>query len=172
MKTERKPTSSSKHTWWMEPLALSVSLALPHTHPTHCQQATGAHYNFGVNCGGGMRHISSEGSISLTTAAIIGMDLVGPRYAVTERDNWNREAKPDELPKLRYISDIFWGFYLRSNPNPKNLRYYIATHVLNDATVTLVARALSNVGAKDLSEWPGNSFELGSEEMAALVGEY
>jgi hypothetical protein len=102
--------------------------------------------------------------------AIIGMDLVGPRYAVTERHNWNREADPDELPKLRYISDIFWGFYLRSNPSPEKLRYYIATHVLNDVTVALVARALSNVGAKDLSEWPGNSFELGSEELSALVG--
>jgi hypothetical protein len=117
-----------------------------------------------------MRQIPSNRSISLTIAAIIGMDLVGPRYAVTERDSWNREAKPDELPKLQYISDIFWGFYLRSNSNPKNLRYYIATHVLNDATAALVARALSNVGAKDLSEWPGTSFELGSEEMAVLVG--
>lgn len=98
------------------------------------------------------------------------MDLVGPKFAVTERNNWNREANTAELPSLRHMSDVFWGFYLRSNPDPKNLRYYIATHVVNDAAVALVARALSRVGVNDLSEWPGNSFELGSEELAALVG--
>lgn len=98
------------------------------------------------------------------------MDLVGPKYAVTERNNWNREANIAELPSLRHMSDIFWGFYLRSNADPKNLRYYIATHVVNDIAVALVARALSSIGIKDLSDRPGNSFELGSEDLAALVG--
>lgn len=115
---------------------------------------------------------AQAGNNALTAAAIIGIDLVGPKYAVTERNNWNREADLDELPSLRYMSDIFWGFYPRNNPNPKNLRYYIATHVLNDAAVSLVACALNNVGVKDLAEWPGNTFGLGSEELAALVCRY
>ncbi|KAJ4308566.1 hypothetical protein N0V94_009305 [Neodidymelliopsis sp. IMI 364377] len=116
--------------------------------------ATGAYYNFGINSGG----------------AIIGMDLVSPRYAVTERHNWNREAAPNELPALRYMSDIFFGYWRRITSNPKNLRYYIATHVVNDDTVKLVARALKNNKMDDLSEWPGVTFEMDSDEWAALVG--
>jgi hypothetical protein len=102
--------------------------------------------------------------------AIIGMDLLSPKYAVTERDNWDREATPNELPALRYISDIFWGYWRRSTSTPKNLRYYIATHVVNDDTVKLVSRALKNSEMDDLSEWPGKTFEMDSEEWAALLG--
>jgi hypothetical protein len=100
------------------------------------------------------------------------MDLVSPRYAVTERHNWNREAASNELPALRYMSDIFFGYWRRITSNPKNLRYYIATHVVNDDTVKLVARALKNNKLDDLSEWPGVTFETDSEEWAALVGKF
>lgn len=98
------------------------------------------------------------------------MDLLGPKYAVTQRDSWNREANPDELPALRHISDMYWAYWRRLASNPKNLHYYIATHVVNDNTVKLVARALENIKMNDLSEWPGITFKMGSEEWAALVG--
>jgi hypothetical protein len=83
---------------------------------------------------------------------------------------WGRAVLPGELPELQYASDVFWGYWFRDNPNIRNLRIYAATHVINEDTRRLVARALKNVGVPTLKFWPGTVFLRGTEEFRALIG--
>jgi hypothetical protein len=90
--------------------------------------------------------------------------------AVVDRDHWGRNANPGELPALRYASEIYWGYWVRDNPNVKNLRVYGAYNIVNDDTVLLVARALRNSNQEKLTPWPGAVFDAVSDEGKALIG--
>jgi hypothetical protein len=68
------------------------------------------------------------------------------------------------------VSDIYWGYWFRDNPNVKNLRVYYANNVVNDATVLLAARAFKNKKIDTLTPWPGASFARDSDEGRALIG--
>ncbi|KAI4661440.1 uncharacterized protein J4E79_005253 [Alternaria viburni] len=116
--------------------------------------ATGAYYKFAVNHGGGM----------------MAQNIESPRHAVTMPGAWGRQANPGELPELQSASDVFWGYWVRDNPDVKNFRVYGAQQVINTDTTLLVARALKNVGKVQLSVWPGDVFSLGTDEFRALVG--
>lgn len=85
--------------------------------------------------------------------------------------NWGRKANADELPDLRYCSDIFWGYWFRGNLNVKNLRVYGAQNIVNDITVLLAARALKETGQTGLIPWPGHIFDGTSDGGKALIGE-
>lgn len=88
-----------------------------------------------------------------------------------DHNNWGRKASPDELPDLRYCSDIYWGYWVRGNPDVKNLRVYGAQNVVNDDTVLLAARALKEAKKEKLTAWPGDSFEATTDAGKALIGE-
>lgn len=104
--------------------------------------------------------------------AIIAKNINSPRSAVQEKGIWDRKADPDELPDLQYLSDVYWGYWARDNPDLKNFRIYGAHHVINDDTVLLVTRALRNKGKSKLERWPGVEFERGTKEHLALIGMY
>ena len=123
-------------------------------HVADTVQATGAYYKFAVNHGGGM----------------MAQNIESPRHAVTMPGAWGRQANPGELPELQSASDVFWGYWVRDNPDVKNFRVYGAQQVINTDTTLLVARALKNVGKVQLSVWPGDVFRLGTDEFRALVG--
>ncbi|KAI4940565.1 hypothetical protein J4E86_010765 [Alternaria arbusti] len=118
--------------------------------------ATCAFYEFTVNIG------ANGGGIMAT-------NIESPGHAVLGNMGWGRPANPGELPELRTASDIFWGFWVRDNPNIKNFRMYAAHHVINPDTCLLVARAMKNKGIKKLSPWPGAVFPIGTEEYMALI---
>lgn len=100
--------------------------------------------------------------------AIIAKNLGNPATSVFGA--WHRQAAPGELPELRFVSDIFWGFWVRDNPNVKNIQVYGAYLVINERTVLLVSRALRNVHVNTLKLWPGTSFSAETEEGKALIG--
>jgi hypothetical protein len=64
------------------------------------------------------------------------------------------------------------AYWLRNNPNPKNLRYYFALNVQEDATQPLVAKILQDKGHVDLPVWPGLEVLKGSKEFDILLGEH
>lgn len=103
-------------------------------------------------------------------AAIIAQNILNPAAAVAEGQNWGRKAAPGELPELRFCSDIYWAYWVRRNPDIKNLRVYGAQQVINPDTVLLTSRAFKNSKIDKLSPWPGKAFLHGSEELTALLG--
>jgi hypothetical protein len=104
----------------------------------------------------------------LTPTAIIGMNLENP--LIGTKWNWERLGKPEELPGLRFCSDIFWAFWVRDNPSIKNFRLYGAHNVVNDEAVSVAARALTTNGHERLTPWPGVSFDITTPEGQAIVG--
>jgi hypothetical protein len=106
----------------------------------------------------------------LIELGIIAKNLLSPSVAVVDGENWGRKAEPGELPELRHASEMYWGFWVRDNPNIKNLRVYGAYNIINDATVLLVARAFKNAKVDKLTPWLGASFDATSDEGKALIG--
>jgi hypothetical protein len=121
---------------------------------TRTRQATAGVYQFAINHDGGL----------------IAKNIESPRHAVLSPMSWGRSANPGELPAIEFASDVFWAYWVRDNPNVKNFRVYGAHNVINTDTTLLVARALKNVGTNKLSVWPGNVFNIGSEEFRVLIG--
>ncbi|KAF1978040.1 hypothetical protein BU23DRAFT_250221 [Bimuria novae-zelandiae CBS 107.79] len=85
-------------------------------------------------------------TINPTDGVIIGQFLESPATA-TER-TWYRRGTPDELPALRKLSDIFWGYWNRDNPNIANIRYFWMMDIANEDTEQLIARVLNQKGKK------------------------
>jgi hypothetical protein len=106
----------------------------------------------------------------LIMIGIIGKNLLSPGMAVVDKDHWGRNANPGELPELRYASEIYWGYWVRDNPNVKNLCVYGACNIVNDDTVLLVARARRNSNQEKLTPWPGAVFDASSDKGKALIG--
>jgi hypothetical protein len=119
--------------------------------------ATGAFYTFAVN---------------RVDGAIIARNINSPAASVQEFYNWNRKAQPGELPDIQYLSDVYWAYWIRDNANIKSIRVYGAEHVVNDATVLLVSRAFKNMQVEAMTQWPGTSFALGTDEYKALIGKF
>jgi hypothetical protein len=66
------------------------------------------------------------------------MLLENPLHAAN--NNWEYQDPDDtNLPQLRRASDIMFAFWLRNNPGPKNLKYYIVNDVRNDETMPIIA---------------------------------
>ncbi|RMZ69880.1 WD domain-containing [Pyrenophora seminiperda CCB06] len=116
-------------------------------------QCTGAHVRFGINHRGGM---------------IIGIDFKSPRYAA--RLEWGHEPYEDELPRVKRVSDIMTAYWLRDNPTPRNLKYYIASNVLNKQTVLLLSKILVDRGHSLVPYWPGLTVGMWEDAGEALLG--
>lgn len=82
----------------------------------------------------------------------------------------------DELPEFKQWSDMMAVYWLRSNPTPKNLRFYIVTHITNDATVDIMSKVLrdapeiTNKGT--VPRWPGLTRDASTPEGQSLIGMY
>ena len=106
--------------------------------------------------------------------AIVGLDLRGP--GLQAREYFHRDPKPDELPKLRIISDLYWAYWLElhNKAGPfstiKNLNTYIVSNIHNTNTDQVITRALRTRQKEHLESWPGQYFEIETPEGLALLG--
>lgn len=62
-----------------------------------------------------------------------------------------------------------WGYWVRNNPNIKRIRYFFMLGISNEQTNQLIASCLQKT-EKKLSEWPGLTFDMGTDEGHALLG--
>jgi hypothetical protein len=102
--------------------------------------------------------------------AIFNFFLEGPKAAA--RSQWyagRKDAVSEDLPQLRALSDVLWGFWNRDNANIRNIRYLFMIGISNDLTEALIASCLKKAG-KQLSEWPGTSFSTATDEGHVLLG--
>ncbi|OAL50382.1 hypothetical protein IQ07DRAFT_509705 [Pyrenochaeta sp. DS3sAY3a] len=111
-------------------------------------RATGGSYNFDIN---------------KVDGAIIGLDITSPAQMVKDSQSGA------ELPALHRLSDIYWGYWFRENPNVRNLRVYGGHYIINQKTVLLTARAFRNTGFRQLVKWPGTRFSAETPEGKALL---
>ncbi|KAI4697456.1 uncharacterized protein J4E84_000586 [Alternaria hordeiaustralica] len=118
-------------------------------------RATKAHFEFGINTKGG---------------AIYGLFLESPQAsAKTIWGGGTKEPNKDDLPQLRAFSDIIWGFWVRNNPNIKNIRYFFMIAISNEVTNQIIASCLRDRNT-ELSEWPGTDFSTTTDQGHALLG--
>jgi len=100
---------------------------------------------------------------------IFAIDLENPMTAA--RDNWVREdINPDELPQLRRVSDIITAFWLRKNPTPSNLKYYLVNQVQNPETTKLIGSVMRQANLNNLPSWPGLTVSIEQDAGKALLG--
>lgn len=96
-------------------------------------------------------------------------------------EEWGVEKAPiDELPALRTISDLSWGFWYDAHhgSNLGHITKFIVPQIINDITTLLVEGVLASYHVPDgeqrvteLPKWPGITFDIGTEEGKALLGE-
>jgi hypothetical protein len=97
------------------------------------------------------------------------MLLANPLHSA--ETNWLEEPKDALLPQLRRASDLIFAYSLRNNPDPKNLKYYIANNVQNAQTLPVIASILKNKGLTAAPEWPGVTLSAWEgNEVEALLG--
>jgi len=99
---------------------------------------------------------------------IIGQSFASPRFEAAA--NWGFEPRETELPQLQRVSDIMMAYWLRENPDPKNLKYYLVCNILNEQTVALINYVLKSKGLDKIPYWPGVVAGMWEEEGPALLG--
>jgi hypothetical protein len=97
------------------------------------------------------------------------MLLENPLHAAN--NNWKYQDPDDtNLPQLRHASDIMFAFWLRNNPDPKNLNYYIVNDVRNDETMPIIVPLLVGRGITTVPFWPGRVvLKMGDQDFAKVV---
>lgn len=64
-------------------------------------------------------------------------------------------ATIDMMPELRHGANIMGAYWLRGNPDPKNLKYYIALGIENDSTLQAIAIIMAHNEMAQIPVWPG-----------------
>jgi hypothetical protein len=97
------------------------------------------------------------------------MLLENPLHAAN--NNWEYQDPDDtNLPQLRRASDIMFAFWLRNNPDPKNLKYYIVNDVRKDETMPIIVSLLAGRGITTVPFWPGRvALKMGDQDFAKVV---
>jgi hypothetical protein len=96
------------------------------------------------------------------------MLLENPHHAADF--NWQDQDPNDtNLPQLRRASDLMFAYWLRNNPDPKNLRYYIVNDVRNDDTMPIIVSVLTRRGYTTVPFWPGVTLKIGNGDFAKAV---
>ncbi|PVH95963.1 hypothetical protein DM02DRAFT_689119, partial [Periconia macrospinosa] len=118
----------------------------------HEYQRTFAHYEFAFNRKGGIVFIQ---------------EVKSPYTSVLTR--YGATPDPEDLPTLRYLSDIVWGFWAQSSPNVKHIKGFWVQDAVNSATSKIVNRAMGRLGLQKLPPWPGHTFSASSVEGQAII---
>jgi hypothetical protein len=131
--------------------------------------------------------------ISVKDGIVHWLDVKSPEHAAM--DNWGVDSvQPDELPKLRALSDLTWGTWekvVRKEVDDKtlltNIKYFMVHSINNEITAPIIIpRALHIIGAEDGREiWPDRDVLVGGnpgspdeqrlaehEAAKALIGAY
>lgn len=93
---------------------------------------------------------------------IVFINRMSPKYAA--KSLWNRDSVTDaELPKLRATSDLAYGMWHRETTEAirKDIKYLMATSIVNDETNVITSRALGLANPEDYfgtPRWPGRDF--------------
>lgn len=109
------------------------------------------------------------------SAVIIGIDLHGPLHAAEALWGWT--PRVHQLPKLRNLSDILWGYWHWNHYQPgggrvDHLNAYIVYGIENSETRRIIKRAFQNRGVDGFGDWPAQYFPIESDEGLALLGEF
>lgn len=127
-------------------------------------QITGAHGTFGVNVAEGIVWFIDVASASLKAASLWGV----PNPPV------------EQLPALRQMSDISWGFWTRAHGGSDlgRINKFIVPQIINEITLRLIDEALKTYivpqGQERLTAvptWPGITFDIETDQGQALLGE-
>jgi hypothetical protein len=93
------------------------------------------------------------------------------------RRNYQRDPLPNELPALKSLSDLLWGGWYRGsqpdtsiNRDAENVKYLVSVSVTNAESLSIIQRALKAKAKTRVSYWPGDTFEMSTEEGQALLG--
>ncbi|KAF1830791.1 hypothetical protein BDW02DRAFT_86725 [Decorospora gaudefroyi] len=93
---------------------------------------------------------------------IVAYDNHSPRSCL-------RNDATQPLPDLRFWSDVAYLQWLSRAEPDSDLRYVLRYDVVNDTTLNLVQN-LEDRHSLSLSEWPGKTYESGSQEFDAFLG--
>jgi hypothetical protein len=88
---------------------------------------------------------------------------------------WKVENPPhDHLRRLGASSDMVWGLWSSANPgNLRGIKYFLATPIINDDTVAIFRRIVTeyiDIDWDELETWPGHTYFPDEEEYRALLG--
>jgi hypothetical protein len=104
-------------------------------------------------------------------SAIFAQFLKKPSVAAAE--NWGRTPGQHELPQLHHASDIIWAYWIRDNPSPDELQYYVVNHVQNAETLPLIARVAREKGRQQLPFWTTRIIlKSGEHAFNAILGKW
>ena len=76
------------------------------------------------------------------------------------------------MPALRLASDIMAAYWIRNNPDPKNLKYYFAFSIINEQTLLIIMAILQKKGYVYYPKWPGCTVGMWETEGEALLGKF
>ena len=93
---------------------------------------------------------------------------------------WKVEKAPaDQLPALRQMSDLSWGFWHEAHGgrNLGHITKFIVPQIINDETLRLIDQALKTYEVPEgkdrldtLPAWPGLTFDIDTDQGKALLG--
>jgi hypothetical protein len=120
-------------------------------------QITGGTFQFGINREAGM--------VTLT-------NVISPAYSA-EKYVWKRKPASNELPQIRSIADVAWGFWNRAG-NVKNIKYLMVAMIMNQETRDLIRQAHETLEPKrsQTEVWPGYDFGMDTPAGQALLGAF
>lgn len=118
--------------------------------------------------------------LNAPSGVIYFLDVKSP--ATEARRLWSRVPSLNELPAIRYLSDITWALWNRhmnkQHGNRANVRYIFAMNVANDDTETIIQNVFARYKLEDgtkgpdtaLKLWPGTKLKTTTVWGAALLG--
>jgi hypothetical protein len=97
------------------------------------------------------------------------INVISPGYSAEKL--WNRKPASNELPQIRSISDVAWGFWHRAG-NVKNIKYLMVAMIMNEETRNLIRQAHKMLEPKrsETAVWPGFNFGMDTPAGQALLG--
>ncbi|KAF3009504.1 hypothetical protein E8E13_003824 [Curvularia kusanoi] len=124
---------------------------------------TGAYSHIGVNARDGVISFFNVMSAERGAAHYWGVD----------------QPSVEELPKLRQISDLAWGFWKRAHPDGaglNNINKFLVHDIINPDTLDLMRLALQSYEVPEgqrytyIPAWPGIEFDMETPEGKSMLG--
>jgi hypothetical protein len=97
------------------------------------------------------------------------MNVITPGYSAQRL--WQRKPASDELPQIRSISDVAWGFWNRAG-NVQGIKYLMVAMVMNEDTRNIIRQAHESLTPKrsETATWPGFDFATHTPAGQAILG--